>query len=909
MIRRFTAAYNFFGFLAILVCFSTLSFAQEYILGSASGTSFDQTLNPFSKGNNSSIQMLIRKSELDAISFPTGDITSLGAWWTGAPGENIVRNVTISIAHTNLTELTFSNCGTGVLCNLNSPIEVFNGDIVDIVTGDWTDINFSSAFNWNGSDNIIIEICKSADLGGGNNGTIQFTSPGFTTRRYSTGSCGVNTGVNSFSTRARLRLGDGSPSACSGVPSPAVITVDNSSPLCNSGTRELSASNVSDEDGTEVVWKYRTNPTGTYSSISGATSEQYTTSTLTETHYYVLETTCSNSGESVLSNEIEVEVLSPTISSVSPSSTCEEGTVTLSATPSTGASIEWYANSTGGSAIHSGNNYNPSITSTTTYYAEAKIGSCVSSSRTAVTATLIDVESLINDEVAPTEQIQVNDFVWVGNTSTDWSNSGNWRIFNGNALESTSSLPSSSENAYIIPNSVNSSCFGANQPILTATGESKSIFIVPNAILGLSNQELKVYGDFVNNGHVNAGTGKVSFHGTGAQNIYGETDFYDITLEKIDETHEVILQNHISVANFIDLQGGALKLNFLSIDLGATGQLLNENENSYIYCNCPSAFIRSEGIIDAGTVSNLGNLGLTIETAVDRSMGSTEILRRHESVNVGGGTNINRIYSVTPSENNGDLNATISINYLTHENEANLSENDLSIYRSTDGGASWNEEGGLIDPVNNTITFFNWNEFSDATIAEGTMSDVLPVEMEYFTVDCNNNKSVLHWKTASELNAAFFEVQFSEDGMNWKKLEQVSAQGTTSIETEYKFIDSQQNRNSSISYYRLRQVDYDGEESLFGPLSVECQSSGVFKVFPNPTRDNVQLAFFLEEKTHVVIEVYDLLGKLTFSNSQELMNGMNSIPLDFSGLSKGIYVIKVQTDNGQLIGEQKVVKE
>jgi hypothetical protein len=78
----------------------------------------------------------------------------------------------------------------------------------------------------------------------------------------------------------------------------------------------------------------------------------------------------------------------PTISSSTPASRCGTGTVSLGATASAG-DVKWYADATGGSALFTGASFTtPSISSTTTYYAEADNGGCVSASRTAVVATV-----------------------------------------------------------------------------------------------------------------------------------------------------------------------------------------------------------------------------------------------------------------------------------------------------------------------------------------------------------------------------------------------------------------------------------------------------------------------------------------------------------------------------------------
>ena len=89
---------------------------------------------------------------------------------------------------------------------------------------------------------------------------------------------------------------------------------------------------------------------------------------------------------------------SPSTSPNSPSGTngsrTNAGTVTLSATPPSGSTVDWYSNSTGGNVLSGGSGKStfttPSISSTTTYYAQSRNSStgCVSLTRTAVIATV-----------------------------------------------------------------------------------------------------------------------------------------------------------------------------------------------------------------------------------------------------------------------------------------------------------------------------------------------------------------------------------------------------------------------------------------------------------------------------------------------------------------------------------------
>lgn len=161
-----------------------------------------------------------------------------------------------------------------------------------------------------------------------------------------------------------------------------------------------------------IQWQVSTDNV-TFSNISGATATPLTSAqmgTLTATRYYRAVVTsggCSSNN----SNTITVNVnLTPTITSTSSGSRIGTGTVTLGATASIG-NISWFTALTGGSAIATGNSFTtPSISTTTTYYVSATNGTCTSSPRIAVVATVNNPEidilgnsiSIVDGNTTPT---------------------------------------------------------------------------------------------------------------------------------------------------------------------------------------------------------------------------------------------------------------------------------------------------------------------------------------------------------------------------------------------------------------------------------------------------------------------------------------------------------------------------
>jgi gliding motility-associated-like protein len=92
-------------------------------------------------------------------------------------------------------------------------------------------------------------------------------------------------------------------------------------------------------------------------------------------------------GDPVLNISGSTTFSPPLILSTSPSLTCENDPANLSATSNT-TDILWYNSQNGGSLLFTGNNYNPVLTTTTTFWVLASTNGCTSGTRTAVTATV-----------------------------------------------------------------------------------------------------------------------------------------------------------------------------------------------------------------------------------------------------------------------------------------------------------------------------------------------------------------------------------------------------------------------------------------------------------------------------------------------------------------------------------------
>ncbi|PZR26332.1 MAG: hypothetical protein DI535_14520 [Citrobacter freundii] len=136
--------------------------------------------------------------------------------------------------------------------------------------------------------------------------------------------------------------------------------------------------------GSNLIYQWQSNASGAFADIPGANTAIYippTTQTGSVDYQLVVSPGPACPGDN--SNIVSLAVTG--ISTTTPAQRCDAGSVTLSATATSGSTVSWYSVESGGSALATGNTYSiPSLSNTTTYYATT--AGC--SQRTPVVATV-----------------------------------------------------------------------------------------------------------------------------------------------------------------------------------------------------------------------------------------------------------------------------------------------------------------------------------------------------------------------------------------------------------------------------------------------------------------------------------------------------------------------------------------
>jgi hypothetical protein len=401
-----------------------------------------------------------------------------------------------------------------------------------------------------------------------------------------------------------------------------------------------------------------------------------------------------------------------------------------------------------------------------------------------------------------------------------------------------------------------------------------------------------VHGSFLNQGQFQAGSGMVELAGNALQDsISGSNTFYNLKINK--PTGEVKLKHPISVTNELDMTSGKIRLEQLSIDLGTTGYIINEDNQNRIYCDCPTGFIRAVRPLGASGTFNPGNLGLEI-TTTGTAMGTTEVKRRHKLVNLSAGypASVYRYFEVTPQFNQ-NLNVTVKFRYFDGEVSALASNPIMDIYRSTDQGGSWTAQGGIHDIANRTIIKTELPGFS--WLAAGSGVNALPVTLTLFDAVCAQEGVELTWSTESEINNMHFRVERSENLLQWTEVAVVPGAGNSNAPLHYSITDDRP--LDGLAYYRLTQQDFDGAAEVFDPISIVCYSDGEgnsMLVYPNPTSDYFTVSVHsAEDLDSATLQIMDMNGKMIRTRTVSLESGSNEFVFDRTDLNPGSYLIRV----------------
>lgn len=174
----------------------------------------------------------------------------------------------------------------------------------------------------------------------------------------------------------------------------------------------------------------------------------------------------------------------------------------------------------------------------------------------------------------------------------------------------------------------------------------------------------------------------------------------------------------------------------------------------------------------------------------------------------------------------------------------------------------------------------------------------LPVKLIKFVASTDLRSVILNWATASEADNKGFEIERSTNGTDFVKIGTVNGNGISQKTINYSFTDLAP--EVGTSYYRLKQVDYNGKYEYSGIRAVSFTMEGsTISFYPNPAKEMLN---FSKEVKHVAI--FSLNG--TKILDQNIVASSLLIP---DAVVNGVYIIKMILNDGKTISKKVLIEK
>jgi hypothetical protein len=178
----------------------------------------------------------------------------------------------------------------------------------------------------------------------------------------------------------------------------------------------------------------------------------------------------------------------------------------------------------------------------------------------------------------------------------------------------------------------------------------------------------------------------------------------------------------------------------------------------------------------------------------------------------------------------------------------------------------------------------------------------LPIELVSFTGKADDGSVILKWSTASEINNDYFVIEKSTDGEFFSEITRVDGAGNSNELVSYEYIDD---KPSELSYYRLKQYDFDGATSCSDIIKVSLLESGKDEVQVSCRQGTVYIMTNSNAGGSMKVQIYNMSGAMVYE-SEFFVEKSSSTHTFVPAIPKNLIYIVSTTLNGQLPVNSKI---
>lgn len=227
--------------------------------------------------------------------------------------------------------------------------------------------------------------------------------------------------------------------------------------------------------------------------------------------------------------------------------------------------------------------------------------------------------------------------------------------------------------------------------------------------------------------------------------------------------------------------------------------------------------------------------------------------------------------------------------------DADINGTESNLFGGKHSSAVWTPLGAVNTTSNlvaGTVT-----SFSDFTAGETT---AMPVSWLNVSAEkAGGQDVVIRWSTANEVENDYFEIQYSANGLDFETAGFQKGSGTTFNQTAYTFIHSNVLVNATGSlFYRIKQVDYNGDFSYSNIVSVKVESKQEVVVYPVPLTSATTVELPAADDV-IAVSLTNAYGAVTVVQPHNYKQQLRTLNLsNLNNFAPGMYWLEIRTVSG-----------
>jgi hypothetical protein len=202
---------------------------------------------------------------------------------------------------------------------------------------------------------------------------------------------------------------------------------------------------------------------------------------------------------------------------------------------------------------------------------------------------------------------------------------------------------------------------------------------------------------------------------------------------------------------------------------------------------------------------------------------------------------------------------------------------------------------GLVNSINyvDFLPIDSFSVFGYAISKAQIDNSPLPIELLSFNGINVGDDNLLYWTTTAEVNNEKFIIEHSTDGANFTSIGEVLGAGNSNVSLDYQF--SHLAVPLGNNYYRLKQVDFDGDYSYSNMIVIKNNGSEKQEIliYPNPVNSELNIAFSNIQNTSPNVRIINTLGQEVYTKQFDISQN-RLVKIDTRILSNGMYILFVE---------------